>query len=164
MMLKKLLPLAFLLMLIIGGIAQAQDALPPLPECQYHREGVFSYPNFYPGYYDLEGIVPRHEIRNRRLVLANPLTGEEVRIIETSFDATRIEWYSWSPGCRYMFAQVDYIGYVWDIVENRRIATIDDAAVIEAPHWNPQTSTPTMLLHIGRGNFCGMWGKPSRFC
>jgi hypothetical protein len=161
---------AFLLipvLLITVSAANAQEAVPNILRCTPIRAAT-------PDEIDesdepdktiaiMGEVFARYEGRNHRLVLVSAATGEVVRELETSLTVPGLEVRGWSPGCRFLVA---YFGVadqrdtaVWDVVENRRVGTLENSwGIVEELNWSPGGDW-MVLQTLRRGGW--VWHLPT---
>jgi WD40 repeat protein len=140
--------LVFLLFVMLSGLsgmmAFAHDDIPDnceIPGAPYYRANLF----------------PRYEPQNRRLVLVDWTTGEDVQVIGTDLATTRIM--GWSSDCRYLAVAIGESDsmdtVVFDTTNSMRMGSVTDAH--RAPHpitWGPdnylmvETRIGAVLWHI----------------
>jgi hypothetical protein len=127
---KRLLPIVLILLLAAAFAApsvSAQDGIPDnceITNAAHYRANIF----------------PRYEPHNRRLVLVDWSTGQDVQVIAADLGNTLI--LGWSLDCRYLTGAVgpaeSMATTVWDTVANLRVGEVPDAHL--QPHyitWGP---------------------------
>lgn len=140
-MIKKVFFSIFTLILAVVAVISrssslAQDGIPD--NCEYS------------GQYQRESLFPRYEYNNSRFVLVDWATGEDVVVLETGLSTESFWIVEWSRDCRYLVGAVDANRnyYVWDTVDTRRVAVVNDAKYIQ---WSP--SSTHAILHSENGGY-----------
>ncbi|KAB2863622.1 MAG: hypothetical protein F9K46_05605, partial [Anaerolineae bacterium] len=74
-------------------------------------------------------IIVRYDALDAELSLVSNYTGETVQTLETGLNTPQFDVRGWSSDCRYMIASIGVWGEqqtaAWDVVENRRVGTIE---------------------------------------
>ena len=106
------------LLFCFNGILQAQDGIPD--NCE-HAATLEDQSQF-----------PRYEFHNKRVVLVNWATGEDVVVLDHSLTAEAVYFRQWTVDCRYLIGTVqinnlsDFV--VWDTLSGQRVLTISGRA------------------------------------
>lgn len=138
---------------VLAGQAAAQGETSPYG-CQNPR-----------GAYYLPDVFPRYEARNNRLLLVDWLSGETVRVLDTSLviDDGGGSSFDWSPDCRYLSARVNrsgsYQGWTvafWDVTTGNRLGMFP--GILNGQHeWDPRSEY--VVLYTGRE--VSLWHIPT---